>query len=202
MTRLAAVPLLGVLHLLLPLPLCADPTDAKTQGGASAAVKLLDLALLDQEGNPRKFASEAIGDKVVVIDFIYTRCTTACPLISVLFAKLQEPLRERLGKEVRLISLSLDPATDTPARLQEQARRYRALPGWLWLTGEKPQVDLVLKGLGAYTANFTEHPPQVLIGDGRRGGWTRYYGLPDPARILARVEDLLRARRTAGSTEK
>lgn len=198
--RYVVLPLMGILMFSLQLPVSADPTEANPQEAAAARVNLLDLELLDQEGGPRKFRSEAIGDKIVVIDFIYTACTTACPLISVLFAKLQEPLGERLEKEVRLISLSLDPVTDTPARLQEQARRYRAQPGWLWLTGEKPQVDQILKGLGVYVANFTDHPPQVLIGDGRLGGWTRYYGLPDPAKILARVEALLRARETDGST--
>jgi protein SCO1/2 len=199
MMRFVVVSLMGVLLFSLQLPVVADPTDAKTQGGAAAKVKLLDLALLDQEGSQRKFRSEVVGDKIVVIDFIYTACTTACPLISVLIAKLQENLGERLGKEVRLVSISLDPVRDTPARLREHVLRYQAQPGWIWLTGEKPQVDQILKGLGAYAANFTEHLPQVLIGDGRLGGWTRYYGLPDPAMLLARVEKLLSARLADGS---
>ena len=69
---------------------------------------------------------------------------------------------------------------DTPARLKEYAARYGAGPGWTWLTGPKPQVDEVLQVFGAYTPNFVEHPPLVMVGDAKTGKWIRFYGFPEP----------------------
>ena len=168
----------------------------------SENVKLLDATLVDQEGQAVRFASEAVGDRIVAINFIYTSCTTTCPLASATFKRLQERLGERLGKEVRLISVSLDPVTDTPARLKDYAGRYKAKPGWVWLTGHKAEVDQVLNGLGTSSANFTEHPPLVMVGDGRRGRWSRFYALPGPEQILKKVEALLADRQSISETVK
>ena len=168
----------------------------------SENVKLLDATLIDQEGQAVRFASEAVGDRIVAINFIYTSCTTTCPLASATFKRLQEKLGERLGKEVWLISVSLDPVTDTPARLKDYAGRYKAKPGWIWLTGRKAEVDQVLNGLGTSSANFTEHPPLVMVGDGRRGRWNRFYALPGPEQILKKVDALLADRQSISETTK
>lgn len=161
----------------------------------SAKVRLPDLPLTDQEGHSLRFASEAVGKSVVAINFIYTSCTTLCPLTSATFKSVQSRLKDRLGKDVRLISMSLDPATDTPARLKAYAARYNAGSGWLWLTGEPGNMKQVLTGLGAYTASIQEHPPQVLVGDGASGRWTRFNTLPGPDRIRATMEKYLKDRR-------
>lgn len=157
-------------------------------------MQLLDLPLADQDGRSVRFASEAVGKSVVAINFIYTSCTTLCPLTSATFKNVQSRLKNRLGKDVRLISMSLDPATDTPARLKAYAARYKAGTGWLWLTGEPGNMKQVLTGLGAYTASIQEHPPQVLVGDGASGQWTSFNTLPGPDRIRATVEQFLKAR--------
>lgn len=164
---------------------------------AAANVELLDTRLLNQDGEPLRFDSEAVGDGVVVIDFVYTRCTTVCPVLSTVFAQLQERLGPRVGSDVRLVSLSLDPVSDTPARLKEYAIRYASGPGWTWLTGDKPEVDRTLLALGAYVGDPASHPPMVLVGDVRRGGWTRFVGIASPERIAARAEELLAARHVA-----
>lgn len=164
-------------------------------GGAFATdVQLQDLPLTDQDGKTVRFASEAVDHRIVAINFVYTTCTTLCPLTSATFKQVQSQLKSRLGKEVRLISVSLDPETDTPARLKEYAARYKAGPGWLWLTGEADKVRQVLTGLGAYTADIQQHPPQVLVGDGRSGHWTRFNTLPGPDRIRAAIEQYLKER--------
>ena len=64
-------------------------------------------------------------------------------------------------------------------RLKAFGARFKAGPGWTWLTGEVGDVERVLKGLGAFTPNFSEHAPMMLVGDGRTGAWTRYNGFPD-----------------------
>ena len=66
----------------------------------SADVELLDRTLVDQDGREVKFVSDVIGDKIVVMDFVYTTCTTVCPVLTALFGQVQGQLGERLGEEV------------------------------------------------------------------------------------------------------
>lgn len=165
--------------------------------GQAAELKLADARLVDQDGRAHGFRNDVIGQKIVVMDFVYTTCTTVCPVLSALLAQVQERLGERAGAEVALVSLTVDPVRDTPSRLKEYAGRYGAGPGWTWLTGPKASVDSVLRSVGAYTPNFVDHPALVLVGDGRSGKWTRYYGFPDPAQILAKVNELQAARARA-----
>jgi len=170
-----------------------------TDAAAKAAqVTVHDIGLVERDGRPVRFKSEAVGDRIVVLDFIYTRCTTICPVTSAVFAEVQQRLSERLGqafgRDVELISLSIDPATDTPERLNDYAQHFGIAAGWLWLTGDKPQVNKVLAGLGAYSPDFERHSGAILVGDGLRGDWTRFYGIPDPAVLVSHVERLLAAR--------
>ena len=92
-----------------------------------------------------------------------------CPVSSATFQQLQKRLADASGKEVVLVSITVDP-------LREYAARYEAREGSVWLTGAKPEVDSVLKGLGAYSARFEDHPAMVLIGEARGGKWTRIFG--------------------------
>ena len=128
------------------------------------------------------------------MDFVYTTCTTVCPVLSAVFGQLQGRLGQRLGRDVFLVSVSVDPIRDTPSRLQAYAAQHQAGPGWIWLTGDKPAVDRVLEGLGAYAPNYEDHPPMVLVGDGKSGNWTRFFGFPGPDQLLAKVDELVGAR--------
>lgn len=167
------------------------------QGGNFAEVRLFDLELVTQDGEPLKFASGAVGDNLVVIAALYSGCTTVCPVTSVIFAQLQRKLGGRLNQDIRLISISVDPARDTPDRLKAYSRKHHAGPGWLWLTGDKSRVDRVLTGLGAYSANFEDHPSGVLVGDARSGKWSRFFGFTGPNQIMTRLDELTAARQTA-----
>lgn len=169
----------------------------KTGKSASAEVDLRDRVLLDQDGRELSFVSDVIGDRIVVMDFIFTNCTNVCPVLSAVMAQVQQKLGQGTGDEVRLVSMTVDPIRDTPERLKAYAAKHGAGRGWTWLTGPKPVVDDVLTGLGAYTANFEDHPSMVLVGDGRSGEWSRFFGFPSPARIVARVNELKAAREAA-----
>ncbi len=166
---------------------------------ASGAVEvtLYDEALLDQDGRSVRFVSDVIAERIVVMTFIYTNCTTVCPVISAIFQQVQAEFGERLGKDVVMVSVSVDPGRDTPERLKAYALKYRAQPGWIFLTGGKHVVDKVLEGLGAYSQDFTAHPNMTLIGDRRSGKWSRTYGFADPKHIVAEVDKLAAARNDA-----
>ncbi|MCU0587780.1 MAG: SCO family protein [Syntrophobacteraceae bacterium] len=157
-------------------------------------IELHDLELLTQDGRRVRFKSDVIGDRLVAITFIYTTCTTICPIFSSIFGQLQNLLGERMGREVVMISLSLNPTTDIPARMKREAQKHGARPGWFYLTGEKQNVVQVLKGLDAYFPDFEQHPPMALVGDGRTGMWRRFNGFPRPEELLALMDELTAAR--------
>ena len=98
------------------------------------------------------------------------------------------------NRDVVLVSISVDPGTDIPARLKKYAKRHGANPGWIFLTGGKRSVDRVLRGIGAYVRDYTQHAPAILVGDGRHGGWTRYYEFPNPDLVLGRLDELREVR--------
>jgi protein SCO1 len=98
-----------------------------------------DFTLTDQDGHPVQLSS--LRGKVVLLDFIYTSCPGPCPLLSRKFAQFQQKLGERVGKDVMLLSITVDPQHDTPAVLKEYARRYQAdTSGWKFLTGSSQQI--------------------------------------------------------------
>lgn len=169
---------------------------------AAAQVKYGDVVLSDQDGKKRKLKSEVFGDKLVVIDFAYTNCTTICPVLTALMAKVQDGLGARQGPEVVLVTITVDPARDTPARLKEYAAKHGVKSGWTWLTGSTGTVNETLRGFGAYAVNFEDHPPMVLVGDPVSGEWTRFFGFSDPKTILARVDELAHARHAKHSQHK
>jgi protein SCO1/2 len=179
------------------------PADVKP---TAARVTLHDIQLVDVDGRAVRFKSEAVDDHIVVVSFIYTSCSTICPVTSAVLADVQDhlisKLGERFGRDVKLISLTVDPVTDTPERLKDYAASFGGTGGWLWLTGDKPRVDRVLTGLGAYAADFTQHSGAVLVGDAHSGDWTRLFGIPNPSNIVDRVEQLLAAREDARASAK
>ena len=171
----------------------------KTVAAQRATFKLSETPLLDQHGRTLKFKSEALGERIAVIGFVYTTCTTVCPVVSAVMAQVQDKLGARLGRDVALVTVTVDPVRDTPARMKEYGAKLGSGAGWTWLTGPKPQVDEVLKVFGAYTPNFTEHPALVLVGDAKSGKWLRFYGFPTPEQLMAAVNELTAGRAKTAS---
>lgn len=168
----------------------AAPAAAPSPAPGAAKVVLRDAPLVDASGKRVRLPQDVIGERIAVVNFVYTSCTTVCPVSSATFQQLQQRLGARLGKEVVLVSITVDPLRDTPQRLRQFAGRYDAREGWVWLTGAKPDVDSVLKGFGAYTPNFEDHPAMVLIGDARGGPWTRFFGFPSVDELMARIDTM------------
>ncbi|HEY7585315.1 MAG TPA: SCO family protein, partial [Candidatus Deferrimicrobiaceae bacterium] len=115
-----------------------------------------DLKLTTQDNRQVKFYSDVLKDKVVLLSFIFTDCDEACPLMMKTFFEVQTLLGDRAGKEIFLVSISVDPETDTPEALKAYGERYRAGPGWTFLTGEKRNVDWVVYKLGQYRKDIED----------------------------------------------
>lgn len=152
------------------------------------ALSIPDAAVTDQYGRPLHFRSDLIDGRLVVVNFIFTSCTTVCSPMGANFAALQEQLGK--GTDVRLVSVSIDPRYDTPARLKSWSERFGARPGWTLVTGARQEIDGLLKGFGVYTPDRLSHTPILIVGDGRRNIWTRANGLLAPRKIAEMIDQL------------
>src|SRR5258708_5755814 len=152
-----------------------------------------DVIVQTDDGRTVHFYSDLVKGRVVAINFIFTSCTTVCPLMGARFAQLQRLLREtnRPANDVSLISVSIDPATDTPERLATWARRMGGRPGWTLVTGPKPDMDTLTRSLGASAADPASHAPLIIIIDDRSGRWQRLDGLTDPAKLARILHDVV-----------
>ena len=165
---------------------------AEQAGPASLkGLRIPDVLLRNQDGKTVRFP-DLVKDKVVAINTIFTTCTTICPLMGVTFARVQkdERIRSRLGTDLALISISVDPIVDTPQRLKNWSGKLGAQPGWTLLTslpGEKSVVDGLLKALNVFTPDKENHSPVVLIGSEAAGEWTRTNGLASPKALVKAI---------------
>ena len=151
---------------------------------------LPDVLLVDRAGNERHLFSEITGDRTVVMNFIFTDCSAACPISTAIMKSVRTRLNGQgdSGKSVVLVSVSINPWADTPQRLAEFARRHGATgKGWFWLTGAQREVDRLLLAAHSYTAEASEHPSVILIGRPDVGQWTPLYGFPKAEAILDQV---------------
>ena len=168
---------------------------------AASKMSIPDVELLDQDGRKVHFYSDLIKGRTVAINFIFTTCTTICPPLGATFRRVEQGLGESAGRDARLISISVDPATDTPERLKAWGAKFHAGAGWTLVTGAKPQVDELLRALGAQTGRPEDHSPTVIIGNDARGQWTRTYGLARPTQLIKIIEDALAGRLDNSSKE-
>jgi protein SCO1/2 len=155
-----------------------------------------DLELTNQNGKKARLVSDYIGQRLVAFTFVYTTCTTVCPVIDGIFRKLQDRIGPDLGNEFALLTLTVNSAIDIPARLKEHSRKLGVKPGWDFLTGERETVKQVLKALEVYTPDIANHPPVVFVVDGRKGEWYRLNGFSSPELIEQTMRRQLAARKT------
>jgi protein SCO1/2 len=131
-----------------------------------------NVSLITQEGKQVRFYDDLLKDKKVLIDFIYASCTQTCPLQTAKLAQLQKALGSRVGQELFIYSITLDPEHDTPEVLKAYAAKFGAGPGWLFLTGKREDVDLVRFKLGE-RGEKEGHGNTVRVGDVANGQWMR-----------------------------
>ena len=171
-----------IASLLVLLTLSLGTVAAADETSSPMSLSVPDVVLRDQNGE-RVNVPELVRDRVVVMNFVFTSCTTICSPMGANFGQLQT----HLGNGVRLVSVSIDPTTDTPARLKKWSGQFHAGPSWTLLTGEPKDVERLLKGLGVYTPNRFSHAPILLVGDGASGRWLRANGLAAPEDVQAMI---------------
>lgn len=162
----------------------SDSAAASRDGVLNLSAKIPNATVYNQDGKKLNFYDDLIKGKTVAINFIFTTCTTICPPITANFRKVQQELGERVGRGIEMISISVDPVTDVPARMKDYSSKFNAGPGWTFVTGNKLEINDLLKALGGYASDKNNHTPVILVGNERAGYWTRAYGLSSPASIV------------------
>jgi protein SCO1 len=153
-----------------------------------------DVELTNQDGKPVRLYSDVLQGKTVVVESFFTTCTGTCPLMNATFGKIQKAVGDRLGKDVFLVSITVDPATDTPAKLKEYASHMKARPGWIFLTGKKANVDQALHKLGLGTENREAHKNLFIVGNEPKGLWKKVFGLGKADEIVSVVQGVINDR--------
>jgi len=151
-----------------------------------AAAPPPDVALTDENGRSVQFYGDLVKGHVVAVNFIFTTCTTICQPMSGTFAKAETLLAGR--PNARLVSITIDPETDTPERLAAWKKRFNGGARWTMLTGPKDQIDRLRKALGVFTPDRINHTPTVVILDGPAGRTTRVIGLVSARAIVSAME--------------
>jgi protein SCO1 len=174
-----------------PAPVVAEPSTSATVANPP---QIPDVTLRTHRGDSVRFYSDLVRGKVVAINFIFTTCKGVCPPLGVNFAALSRRMRDRLGKDLELISISVDPVNDGPEQLASWSRRFDPDPAWTLVTGEKGDVDRLLKALGVYSADKAQHSPFILLGDEATANWSRLHGLTAPEKVSEEITKLLNLR--------
>lgn len=136
-----------------------------------------NVILTTHEGKSVRFFDDLIKDKVVAINFIYTKCPDSCPLETARLVTLQKLLGTRVGQDIFMYSITIDPAHDTPEVLKQHAEKFKVGPGWLFLTGKEEDITLLRQKLGLYQPVVEEgtldHSLGFIIGNQKTGRWLK-----------------------------
>ena len=144
-----------------------------------------DVQLVNQDGEKMRLYTDLLQGKTIIINTFFATCQGSCLPLMRNLQKVQEALGDRLGKDARIISISVDPAVDTPAALKAYATKLQVKPGWYLLTGDKESVEFALKKLGQFVETKESHLNIFIIGNERTGLWKKAFG-------LAKSEDLVK----------
>lgn len=175
----------AIVALALGVAVCAS--------SPAGAEPFPNVALQTHAGARVRFYDDLIKDKVVLINFFFTTCTSICPRTTENLRKVEEGLGDRLGREVRIISITVDPDTDTPGVLDEYARRHGTKPGWVFVTGRREDIDAVRRHLGVNRdgADKTQHTGVLVYGNEATGQWAATAAMGNPRTIVRNVLRLL-----------
>lgn len=152
-----------------------------------------NTVLTTHEGRTVKFYDDLVRDKVVAINMMYTDCKGICPRMTANLRQVQKLIGDRLGRDVYMYSISLQPEIDVPERLKEYADRHRIPSGWQFLTGTHNDIEQLRFHLGFYDRDpvvdreKSTHTGMVRIGNDKFNRWTMALALAEPEQILATI---------------
>jgi len=177
-TRKAARTLLVFAMFCVAMILIVTSVNNYSRKRVTENYQIPDVTLIDQDGSPVSLVEFLDCDKPVILQFIYTACTTVCPTMMVKFANLQRRL-EPDTEQARLISISIDPEKDTPEVLRGYRNRYQAKPGWAFLTGSQEDINKVMSAFKTRPTDMSTLDSPILLRLPEMDFWIRLTGKVD-----------------------
>jgi cytochrome oxidase Cu insertion factor (SCO1/SenC/PrrC family) len=159
----------------------ATPSQELFIEGRTVAVP--DAWVVKQDGKRVRFYSGLLKGKAVALGFFYTSCVYVCTLHGKQFSEIQRHVGQRLGKEVFLVSVSMDPLTDTPATLREWGATYGRQEGWTLVTGEAAEINKILKALTGNSVGPRESHSSFFYVVDETGRWRYMFETASPAEV-------------------
>ncbi len=150
--------------------------DEKTYKRTIEKYSIPDLVLINQNGTKIHIKTLLESKKPVILDFIFSTCTSICPILSSGFANLQQELGAD-SQNVQFVSITIDPDNDTPGVMKEYLKRYGAKPGWDFLTGSRTDIEKAMLAFHAYVPNKLYRSPLTFIKPAGDSSWIRLFGL-------------------------
>lgn len=196
--RLVRRDVLGGTLATLALPvICGALAPGAMAASAPAArfpVRLRDMMVTDARSRTRfMLLRDLVRDRVAVVNFMFTGCSTVCPMQGNLLSGAQRRLASLMGESVLFVSISISPLTDTPEALVQFADTYSAGAGWHFLRAGVPETQRFQEGFDSLAPRIEDHPPMIAIGRTDSPSWSRLYGAPSPALIASEVRRWLGA---------
>ena len=148
-----------------------------------------EVELINQDGEKVDLKALLETKQPVIVDFIYGTCTTICPVLSAGFANFQKKLAKE-GQTARLVSITIDPEHDTPYIMKEYLEKYRAKPGWDFLTGTRADIDRVMTAFNAYIPDKMSHYPLNMLRNPQDGTWIRLFGIMSGREFMAEYKQV------------
>lgn len=171
-----------------------DKRPAKRPGAVTVGpvhFEIPDVEVLDQDGNKRRFYSDLIKDKIVVMSFFYTSCPSFCPSMNRKLGRLQESLGDRFGKDVFIVTVTKDPETDTPARLKEWSKNLKIKSGWTMVTGDVNAIGKIVRDFTGDPLGKASHNTIFIIGNDKTGSWADLSGFASPDALRQQIDAVM-----------
>jgi len=150
-----------------------------------------NIALVNQDGKKVRFYEDLIRGKVVAVNFIFTHCKDSCPAETANLKQVEKLLGDQLGRDVFMYSISIDPKYDSPKALKNYAKKFKARPGWMFLTGKESDITLLRKklgllGNGGKETKLGDHNLSFIVGNETTGQWIKRSAFDHP-KVLAHL---------------
>ena len=138
-----------------------------------------NLPVISQDGKTYQFYQDLVRDKIVIINFMFTNCQTVCPLMTSRMAEVRRRLGERVGKDIFIYSITVDPEHDTQQVLKDYAEAFETGPGWLFLTGNREDLFAIRAKFGERSLVLSAHRSEAALGNDATGEWTKLSSFED-----------------------
>ena len=156
-----------------------------------------NILLFTQNNKPVRFYDDLIKNRTVIIDFMWATCDDNCPVKTLNLVNVHRLLGRRAGRDILMLSISLEGKHDTPEALRQYMKRYGgSKPGWLYLTGDYDDVESLRYSLGVYDldpvidADKESHAGILTFGNDRTNRWAALPALMNTrgiARTFSRI---------------